>query len=430
MIAYLDLPSGISGDMFLGCLVDAGWPIDQLRQIIQKLHLPESEWSVESKSVMKGPLRATLVDVHTTAQPHTHHHHEHADHHHDHEHEHAHEHKHEPKQPRPHRNLHDVRAIINAADLAAAVKEKSIAVFTRLASAEARVHGSTIEAVHFHEVGALDAIIDIVGCVAGLHALSISRLYCSPVPLGSGWITTDHGKLPLPAPATLELLAQAKAPTRPAPGDGELVTPTGAAILAELATFDQPPMRFERIALGAGQKDFPWPNIARLWLGTQTTPSSDPTPQTAPLVQLETNIDDMNPQLYAAVTDRLFAAGARDVWLTPIQMKKGRPAVILSVLADSNLEKPLADLILIETTTLGLRVTPVHRHEARREMKTIQTPHGPVQVKLKYLADTLVGYTPEYEDCRRLADSLNLPLRTVYDSALATAHATFSSKKD
>ncbi len=423
MIAFLDLPSGISGDMFLGCLVDAGWPVDQLRLVIRKLGLPESDWAVEAKSVLKGPLRATLVDVRTTTHPHPHHH-DHGEHHHHHG-DHAHQHKHEPKQPHSHRNLQDVKAIIGAADLHAQVKEKAIAVFTRLASAEARVHGSTIEAVHFHEVGALDAIIDIVGTVAGLHALGIRRVYASPLPLGSGWITTDHGKLPLPAPATLELLAQAKAPTRPAPGPGELVTPTGAALLAELATFEQPPMRFERIGLGAGQKDRDWPNIARLWLGTQTASVAHPTPIASPFVQLDTNIDDMNPQLYAAVIDRLFAAGARDVWLTPIQMKKGRPAVILSVLADAGLEKPLADMVLTETTTLGIRVTPIHRHEARREVRTVQTPFGAVHVKLKYLAGSLVGYAPEYEDCRNLAESAQAPLRKVYEAALAAATAAF-----
>jgi len=428
MIAYLDLPSGISGDMFLGCLVDAGWPVAELRHVIEHLRLPDNDWSIEATSVMKGALRATLVDVRVPGQrpkpEHPHHPvdpHD-ADHHHQH-------HDHTPADhhhaPHDHRNLNDVTAIINAADLPQPVKANATAVFSRLAAAEAKVHGATVDQVHFHEVGALDAIIDIVGSVAGLHALKIDHLYASAVPLGSGWVDTDHGKLPLPAPATLELLAAAKAPTRPAPGHGELVTPTGAALLAELATFQQPPFRLEKIALGAGQKDLPWPNIARLWLGSAIADAPAATEPAAPLVQIDTNIDDMNPQLYAAVTERLFAAGARDVWLTPIQMKKGRPAVVLSALADANLEQPLADLILSETTTLGVRVSRLHRHEARREIRTVDTPFGPVHVKLKWIGDTFCGAAPEYDDCRRIADAQRASLRLVYDAAMASAHAAF-----
>jgi uncharacterized protein (TIGR00299 family) protein len=388
---------------------------------------------------MKGALRATLVDVRVAesdeatkersdegdAHSHSHEHHGHG---------HGHSHHHHqaltlpspgvPREGKPHghRNLHDVCAIIAAADLPDAVKDRATAVFHRLAAAEAKVHGSTIEAVHFHEVGALDAIVDIVGTVAGLYAIGIARLYASPLPLGSGWVKTAHGQLPLPAPATLELLAAAKAPTRPAPGPGELVTPTGAALLAELAVFAQPAMRFEKVALGAGQKDLDWPNIARLWLGTEAKEAAPAQAATAPYVQIETNIDDMNPQLYGAVSDRLFAAGALDVWLTPIQMKKGRPGVTLAVLAAGEHEQTLAELILRETTTLGVRVRAVHRHEARREMRSVETPFGPVQVKLKWMGDQLCGAMPEYEDCRRLAEAKGLAVRVVYEAAQAAAN--------
>jgi uncharacterized protein (DUF111 family) len=217
--------------------------------------------------------------------------------------------------------------------------------------------------------------------------------------------------IPLPAPATLEILANAKAPTRPAPGPGELVTPTGAAILAELATFTQPQMTLQRIALGAGQKDFAWPNIARLWLGEDR--------HGGPLVQLETNIDDMNPQFYTPVTEKLFSLGALDVWLTPTQMKKGRPATMLSVLAPAQAETVLAETILRETTTLGLRVHAVTRHEARREMRSVVTEWGEVRVKLKYLAgsDEPVNAVPEYEDCAALAREHNVPVQRVHDEA-------------
>jgi uncharacterized protein (TIGR00299 family) protein len=441
MIGYLDLPSGISGDMFLGCLIDAGWTIDQLRAAITSLKLPSNEWSVEVKQVMKGSLRATLVDVkvaegsqehsHSHAHYHSHSHqhsHEHSHSHdhshaHDHSHDHSHSHDHVHSHAHSHRNLDDIRKIISAADLPGAVKEKSIAVFMRLAHAEAKVHGSSVDQIHFHEVGALDAIVDIVGTVAGLHALGIEKLFASALPLGEGWIDCQHGKIPLPAPATLELLSSAGAPTRKAPGPGELVTPTGAALVCELATFAQPAMKLQKIAIGAGQRDRAWPNVARLWLGELE--SSDDSAIAAPetIVQLETNIDDMNPQLYGPLTERLLAIGARDVWITPIQMKKNRPGVLLAVLAPASLQRTIADLILRETTTLGVRVHPVHRHEADREFKSVLTPFGSVQVKLKKWSGHIIGAMPEFEDCRKLAEQKNVAVKDVHDAALSAARA-------
>ena len=479
MIGYLDLPSGISGDMFLGCLVDGGWPIEELRATLSRLKLPAGDWSVQARPVMKGALRATLVDVrvaegsatapvfaaagareksaehsheHSHKHPHAHDHHHH-DHPHSHPNDHSHAHghtldhlhKHPPDHPHDdahpqadaqqhehghshshsHRNLDDVKAIIQRADLPGAVKDRAIAVFTRLAHAEAKVHGTRVESIHFHEVGALDAIVDIVGTVAGIQALNLSRLYASPLPLGHGFAEMAHGQIPLPAPATLELLAAASAPTVPAPGPGELVTPTGAALVAELAEFSQPAMRIQRIAVGAGQREMPWPNIARLWLGVADEPARA-SAAAATFVQIETNIDDMNPQLYSAVAERLMAAGARDVWLAPVQMKKGRPGVVLAVLADAGLEQALSDLILRETTTLGVRVIPMHRHEARRELRPVDTPFGPIQTKLKWVGEHLVGAMPEYEDCRRAAEARNLPVRSVYEAALAAARTAFA----
>ena len=386
MLAYLDLPSGLSGDMFLGCLADAGWPLAALRAVIERLALPAGSWSVEAASTMRGPLRATLLHVSTNEGD-------------------------------RHRHLADIAQIIGMADLPTAVKARAIAVFTRLAEAEATVHGATVEAVHFHEVGALDAIIDIVGVCAGLHELGVDRLYASSVPLGEGWAMTAHGRIPVPAPATLNLLMSVQAPVRPAPGPGELVTPTAAALLAEFASFGQPHMRIERIGCGAGQKEFAWPNIARLLLGEAS--------EIGGYVQIETNIDDMNPELYGAVSDSLFAAGALDVWLTPIQMKKGRPGVLICVLAPASHESRLSEILLRETTTLGVRVHPVHRHETRRSFVTVKTPYGVVQVKLKWAGDTVIGVKPEYADCQRLAAEQELPLRLVYEAALAAAHAAY-----
>jgi uncharacterized protein (TIGR00299 family) protein len=383
MIGYLDTPSGISGDMFLGCLVDGGWAIGQLRDTLQRLGLPDGSWNVEAKRVTRGALTATLVDVRVE------------------------------ESGGKHRHLSTVREIITGADLPVPVKERSVATFERLAQAEAKVHGTSVEKVHFHEVGALDAIVDVVGTAAGLHGMGIDRLHASALPLGEGWIECEHGSIPLPAPATLELLAAAGAPTRPAPGPGELVTPTGAALITECATFCQPEMSLQRIGVGTGRKEFAWPNIARLWLGEARADG--------PIVQIDTNIDDMTPQFYATVSERLFAAGALDVWLSPVQMKKGRPAVMLSVLAPSPRESELAELILRETTTLGLRVHHVHRHESRREHRAVVTAYGDVPVKLKWVGQELVGATPEYDDCRRLAEQHGVPVRVVHEAASAVA---------
>ena len=410
-IAYLDTPSGISGDIFLGCLLDAGWPLERLRAMVEALHLPPGSWRVDAQPVMKGPLRATLAVVEVTEGD-------------------------------AHRHLSDIAAIIRAGDLPPVVQERAIAVFTRLAEAEARVHNTTPEQIHFHEVGSLDAIVDIVGVCAGLHELGIERLHASPLPLGHGWAQTQHGRIPLPAPATLELLAAAGAPTVPAPGAGELVTPTGAALLAELADFFQPRMTLQRIGYGAGRKEFAWPNVARLWIGEaggarrsakkreeheehEENPLSSAQSASSAfhsgLVVIETNIDDMNPELYEPVRERLFAAGALDVWTTAIGMKKGRPGTLLSLLAAAEKEIELARLILRETTTLGVRVYPVHRHIAERKFHTVETLYGPVQVKVKLLDGAPVGVKPEFDDCKRLADTVGVPVRMVYEAALAAA---------
>lgn len=392
MIAYLDMPSGISGDMFLGCLVDAGWPVEKLHATIERLGLPAESWRVAQEGVMRGPLAATLLHV-------------------------------EAAEGGEHRHLHDIAAILDRADLPPRVKERSFAVFQRLAKAEAAVHGSTIEEVHFHEVGALDAIIDVVGVCAGLEALGITQLYASSAPLGEGWTKSAHGRIPLPAPATLAILASVGAPTRPAPGPGELVTPTGAALIAELAEFRQPPMRLQRIGLGAGRKEFAWPNVARLWLG-QSELGNFGGAQAEAMVLLETNIDDMNPELYAAVSRALFEVGARDVWFAPIQMKKDRPAVQLSVLGMAADEVMLVTTLLRETTTLGVRVQPVTRYAAKRTVQQVATPYGDVQVKVKWVDGVAAGAKPEHEDCVRLAAAQSVPVRVVYEAAAAAAYTT------
>ncbi len=381
MIAYFDCFSGASGDMILSALVDAGVSVETLRAELAQLALLAGEWSIEAQVTRRGPVRATHVHVHTRG-------------------------------PSPTRHLSDIVNLIETGGVSPMAKERSIAIFRRLAAAEAKVHGIPVERVHFHEVGAVDAIVDIVGAAVGLELLGIERVYASPLPLGSGTTSSQHGPLPLPAPATLELLAQAGAPTR-GWGDGfELVTPTGAAILTTLATFQQPPMTLWRIGYGAGGRDLPWPNVLRLWLG-KPLPAHQ-----AEHVLLETNIDDMNPEVFGYVMERLFAAGALDVYFTPIFMKKNRPATMLSVIARADQEDVLANLILHETTTLGLRVQQLRRHEAGREVRMVHTEHGEIAVKVKLLDGQAVSAAPEYESCRRVAAERGMPISAVYQAAL------------
>jgi hypothetical protein len=294
-----------------------------------------------------------------------------------------------------------------------AVKRSALLVFQVLAEAEGQVHGISPQKVHFHEVGALDSIVDVVGAAVGLHTLGIERLYASPLPYGSGQVKTDHGPLPLPAPATLEILARAHAALVPSPAQAELVTPTGAAILAALATFQRPDITLERIGIGAGRKELAWPNVVRLWLG------SSPVGAEQPLVLLETNIDDMNPQFMGGVMARLFDAGARDVFFTPIYMKKNRPATMVSVLARRSEEAALARILLEHTTTLGMRVQPIYRFEAEREFRQVETAFGSIAVKIKILDGRRMQAQPEYEDCLAAAEKNAVPVGDVYAAAFA-----------
>lgn len=422
-IAYLDCFSGISGDMFLSALVDAGLSPDILIQELRRLGIND-EWDIQCTKVMKGVIQATALKVILTSAdleyPENQYRHEekHPTHSegvggHDHitigepvpQQEHGHH----------HRGLKEIRTIIETSGLPDPVQRTSLAIFTRLAEAEAQVHGKPIDEVHFHEVGAVDSILDIVGAAIGLQQLGIERLYCSPLPLGSGQVKTQHGLLPVPAPATLILLGQAKARLVPSPAQVELVTPTGAAILATLATFEQPQMTLSEVGTGAGQRNLPWPNILRLMIGESEESYQHP------LTLLETNIDDMNPQIFSHVMDKLFSAGALDVFFTPIQMKKNRPAIKVSVLARRIDEPQMARILLRETSTLGVRTLPVERYEAERRFSTVETAYGPVRIKWKILTGEEAQAAPEYEDCVKLADKSHTPLWEVYKSALAAA---------
>lgn len=379
--AYCDCFSGISGDMFLGALIDAGLPLDLLRSSIDALQLPEAV-DLRVEETRQGALRACSVEVLAGESHH-------------------------------HRHLRDISAIIEGSGLPNTVQARALAIFQILAEAEARVHGSTIEQVHFHEVGAIDSIVDIVGAAVGLDFFGIDRLYSSAVPFSGGQVQTAHGTLPVPAPATLEILVRAHAQMAPSAAQVELVTPTGAAILAAMATFERPNLVVTGVGVGAGKRKLPWPNIFRLILGESTVEAA------YPMVLLETNIDDMNPQVYGHVMEKLFQAGALDVYLTPIYMKKNRPGTLLGVVARRQDEPALARMILSETTTLGLRVQPVYRYTAQREFQTVHTPFGDVPLKVKLLDGKPIQASPEYEDCARLAQEQGVLLAEVYAAALA-----------
>jgi uncharacterized protein (TIGR00299 family) protein len=375
-IAYADCFSGISGDMFLASLLDAGLPLDTLQAGISKLNLKEKV-ELRLSETRKSALRAASLEV---IVPHGHH----------------------------DRHLSDILEIFSASQLSEGVKQISAQIFTLLADAEARVHGETIEQVHFHEVGALDSIVDVTGVVIGLEALGIERLYASPLPYGDGTVKSEHGFLPLPAPASLEVLRLVHAPLTPSSAQVELVTPTGAAILAALATFERPSLTVTEVGIGAGKRDLPWPNIMRLIVG-ETASSGNPE-----MVQIETNIDDMNPQVFGHVMERLFVAGALDVYLSPIYMKKNRPATLLGVIARRQDEAALAELILRETTTLGLRIQPIYRYEAQRKFRLIHTRYGDVKLKQKIINGQVLQSMPEYDDCVRLANENDVSLAEIY----------------
>lgn len=382
-IAYADCFSGISGDMFLAALLDAGLSLETLREGIEGLGLPEKV-ELRLTETHKGVLRAADLEVIVPDS-------------------------------RRHRGLSDVLEILSGGRLSDGVEGAAARVFTLLAEAEARVHGEPVDQVQFHEVGALDSIVDVVGAAIGLDSLGIERLYASPLPYGSGTVEGRHGPLPLPAPATLELLRLAHAPLTPSSAQVELITPTGAAILVALAVFERPNLTIESIGVGAGKRDLPWPNVMRLLVGDV------PADGATEMVQLETNIDDMNPQFYGHVMDKLLAAGARDVFLTPIQMKKNRPAAQLTVLCENACVSQMADLIFAETTSFGVRMDQVSRFKLERKFETVKTPFGEITVKLGLRDGKVIQSAPEFESVRAAAEKHNVPVRAVYEAALKAA---------
>jgi uncharacterized protein (TIGR00299 family) protein len=384
-IAYFDCFAGASGDMILGALLDAGLDEVAWRAELDKLGL--GGYEVRVAKVHKGPLAATQVEV-LCEETHV------------------------------HRHLGDIETLINDSGLPAPVKERSVAVFRRLAQAEAQVHGERIENVHFHEVGALDAIVDVVGAVAGLWLMGVEEVYVSALPMGHGFVDCAHGRLPLPAPAVVEL-AQGL-PIVSVDVEAELVTPTGAALLSTLgAGFGTwPPMTLEHAGYGAGQRELEFPNVLRLLVG-QSCATLDASTQRVEV--LEANIDDMNPEFYGHVIQRLLDAGALDVYLTPVYMKKNRPGVVLSVSCLAEDSERLAALVFAETTTIGIRRVKTERWALAREYATVQTPYGEVGVKIARLGGQVVNVSLEYEDCRRLALEHGVALKEIHAAATVAA---------
>lgn len=390
-IAYLDVFLGISGDMLLGALVDAGCPLAALDEPLTGL---PGEVRLTAEEVRRGGLRATQVTV--TA-----------------------------KEPSPahgahaHRTYRELADLLTGLTLSSRVREQSERVLLALGEAEASVHGVPVAEVHFHELGGLDTLVDIVGVCAGLEALGVEQVYSSPLPLSHGTIQTAHGLLPVPPPAVMALVTGV--PTRPVDVEGETMTPTGAALAVTLATSfgPPPPMTVTRVAAGSGTREFPGiANLVRLILGEAT---EQPALITDHLLTVETNVDDMNPELLPPLMDALFAAGALDVWLAPLHMKKGRPATLVTALCAPERQEAVLAALLRESTSLGARITPCERRCLPREMREVDTPWGPVRVKLGLQAGQVLTAAPEYEDCARLAAEAGVPLKRVYAVALGEA---------
>lgn len=457
-IAYLECFSGISGDMFLGALLDAGVPPEVLTRTVEALGV---DARLEISRVDRSGISATKLDViaagekelpreefwqeefkavgnsHSHDHQHSHsrekagHQHSHDpidksgaqapspaaashsySHSHDHSHDHAHSHAHS------HRGLKEIRQIIQAAGISQSAKDRAIKIFEALGVAEAKVHNSDIEKIHFHEVGAIDAIVDIVCASVGAEALGVDEWVCSPLNVGGGTVVCAHGTFPIPAPATLELLKNA--PIYSGEIQKELVTPTGAAIVSVLASrFSKfPTMKAQKIAYGAGTRNFKnFPNVLRLTVGETATQQESPFP-VEEITVLEANVDDMSPQVFGYVMEQALNSGALDVFGTPVQMKKNRPGMLLTVLCRTEDSQRLTKLILAETTTLGVRIRQENRAALARRHVNVTTPWGDIRMKLANLNGSISNYAPEYEDCRRIAQERNVPLKTVMQQAI------------
>lgn len=407
---YLDCFAGISGDMTIGALLDAGLDFDYLQNELAKLGVAGYELSLAR--VDRSGINAAKFDVLLSSHVQTTHSHEHHHHHHDHDHHH-HDHDHHHHD---HRSLSTIKHLIEASSLSAQVKQQAIAIFQRIGEAEAKIHGMDIEAVHFHEVGALDSIVDIVGTCIGLEALGIAQIIASPLHVGFGTFTCAHGTYPIPGPAAAEILRDV--PIYAKDIEGELVTPTGAAIVATLAKSygPLPAMRIARVGYGAGTRTYEkFPNVLRAVLGE--VEGADTTPDSVTVI--EANLDDLNPQVFGHVMEQALAAGALDLFYTPVQMKKNRPGVLLTLLCANSDRERMTELLFRETTTLGLRYREERRVILQREFVIVETAFGPIKIKVARQADgRLMNVAPEFEDCHAAALQHQVAVREVQLAAL------------
>jgi len=389
-IAYFDCFSGASGDMILGALVSAGLPIETLRAELEKL--PLSGFAVNSEIVMKKGISGTHVIV-------------------------------EAEDSSTHRHLPKIIEIINSSSLSQTVKQTAIDIFENLARAEAKIHNTTVEKIHFHEVGAIDAIIDIVGAAIGLHELGIEKVLVSKIHVGRGFVECQHGRMPLPAPATLELLQGI--PVYSEGIESELITPTGAAILKTVSSsFGPPPeMILESSGFGAGTRDLPIPNLLRLWIGQS---SNDSTGKDE-IILIETNVDNMNPELLAHATESLWGEGVLDIYLTPILMKKNRPATKLSLLIQPDSLNAVTSRLFAEVSTMGIRYQRMSRTILDREVISVKTEYGQIDVKVGRYSGEIRTVNPEYESCKRVAEKTGRPVREIFEAAKAVARANLLS---
>jgi pyridinium-3,5-bisthiocarboxylic acid mononucleotide nickel chelatase len=451
-IAYLECFSGMSGDMFLGALIDAGVSSDVLEKAVAALDLGAR---IEISRVNRSGITATKVDVWVKGEKegpggsveHAHSHEHGHPHDHAHEREHAHTHPHEVAHAHPHastsdssragapalhshdqhshdpahshgRSLKEIRGIIGRAGISEKARQTALRIVDALGAAEAKIHNSDLESVHFHEVGAVDAIVDIVGAAVGAEALGFDEMICSPLNVGGGTVKCAHGVFPVPAPATVEILQGA--PVYSSGIQMELLTPTGAAIVKTLAArFGAfPEMKIEKSGYGAGGRDLHGsPNVVRLVVGESTESIAAKTALDTVTV-LEANLDDLNPQVFGYVMDRLLAEGALDVFGVPVQMKKNRPGTLLTVLCKPEDAGKLAQIIFAETTTLGVRRREEQRQTLARRWVSVSTQWGDVRMKIASMNGTVTNYAPEYEDCRRIAEEHRVPLKEIMNSAL------------
>jgi len=383
-ILYYDCFSGISGDMNLGAMVDLGIDIQYLTAELNKLNL--KGWEIISEKGQRHGIEGTRVTVRQTRHEHI------------------------------HRHLSDIESIINDSELDVETKKLSLRIFSKVAEAEARVHGIPADKVHFHEVGAVDSIIDIVGASICFNTLKVDEVFVSPVELGGGMVKCDHGFLPVPAPATAELLREI--PVKKDGVDFEATTPTGAAILATLGTQfgKKPEFKIARTGYGVGQKEHPdVPNLLRVFIGEAEDNSTG-----HDALQLECNIDDMNPEFYEYLSEKLFNAGASDVYISNILMKKGRPGNVLNVICEKGSEDKIKEIIFLESTTAGIRTFPFRKDTLVRSFEVLSTPYGDVTIKRSFLKGKEVSCKPEFEECKKIARENNIPLKIVYNDILAT----------